>query len=798
MRNTEYDDEDLRSNYDREMVNLVLLEAQVKHGLHRKNANFVRKFINHQKFYIKTGYGVSNEYYCDNENAPIYGMGQGLAWAGPAWIMASNTICAIKNKKCKGLILKDPLTGETIMKVQDLYVDDLSGGTNQSHDESAGILGIMKQASLNLQKHVDLVNVTGGDIALDKCWFYLVEWIFEEGEPCAKPKSDQNANLIITDPNTKNMIKIAQMDVDESHKTLGCFVNPMGDSKSAFNQIMGFAREWRDANSTSRLRTHEILKSYYANLLPKIKYRLPTYTLTFDQCECIMKAIRPTILHSMSIQEHFSKTIMEASDQYMGLNIQHLYDVMGLEKIKFFLMHVRRKDVTGKLMIMSLKYSQLECGSGNIILNMNFGKWEKLVTWTWVVSLWEYIDKGGITMDITEPIVYGKQRENDKYVMDIIVQSARLTMKEKIAINRVRQHFKVLLLSDIATFNGKRIAHRNTIEDVTKISKLNFCRQCPTQAMINIWRKKAIPILSKYLTQQNLGQWTKTPHASWNIKVSKNRQYLVVSNQCYEKCRGDRKLYREIRNRPLHHMFLERAEIRYLKNKIQLLAVWNGAIEKKSQPPAGRLMASLTTCGRKFEKIWGNWKLNPWVSLHQISTMLLKGQLVAATDGSCRVGQEAQAWCLGEKIDGNIVIKGRSPVNNAFIDANSTRPEMFGIIAVISFVAHVIELNLLQQQENMYPDLMLFTDSATSISNSKKSHYPSTRNVLETNIDAKIELSLLLKKIPIKVKCIHVRAHQDGRIDWEKMNLPTQLNTLMDEHVGLYYTKHNMKKYPHA
>jgi len=189
--------------------------------------------------------------------------------------------------------------------------------------------------------------------------------------------------------------------------------------------------------------------------------------------------------------------------------------------------------------------------------------------------------------------------------------------------------------------------------------------------------------------------------------------------------------------------------------------------------------------------------MNPWISLQQISNMLLQGQLVAATDGSCREGKEAQAWCLGEKIDGNIVIKGRISVNNAFIDANSTRPEMFGIIAIISFVAHIIELDLQKNPDHAYPDLLLFTDSATSISNSKKSHYPSTKNVLETNIDAKIELSLLLKKIPIKVKCIHVRAHQDGLIDWEKMNLPTQLNTLMDEHVGLCYSKHNMKKNPH-
>jgi len=117
--------------------------------------------------------------------------------------------------------------------------------------------------------------------------------------------------------------------------------------------------------------------------------------------------------------------------------------------------------------------------------------------------------------------------------------------------------------------------------------------------MINTWRKKALPILLKSLTKQKLGQWIKTPHASWNIKVSRNLEYLVVSNQCYEKCRGERRLYREIRNQPLQHMNFNRAEIRYL---------WNGEIKKRPKPPVGPLLACLRTCGRKFERIWGSWK----------------------------------------------------------------------------------------------------------------------------------------------------------------------------------------------
>ena len=41
----------------------------------------------------------------------------------------------IKEKKCVGMIFVDPLTGEKVEKLQDLFVDDLAGGTNKNENE---------------------------------------------------------------------------------------------------------------------------------------------------------------------------------------------------------------------------------------------------------------------------------------------------------------------------------------------------------------------------------------------------------------------------------------------------------------------------------------------------------------------------------------------------------------------------------------------------------------------------------------------------------------------------------------
>ena len=64
----------------------------------------------------------------------------------------------------------------------------------------------------NLQEHVDLVNVTGGDIALDKCDFYHIQFRFKHGEAECVAMCEQRSSLTILDPNTGCPISIKQMD----------------------------------------------------------------------------------------------------------------------------------------------------------------------------------------------------------------------------------------------------------------------------------------------------------------------------------------------------------------------------------------------------------------------------------------------------------------------------------------------------------------------------------------------------------------------------------------------------------
>jgi len=89
MKEAQYDDIDMKSNYDRELVRLVSAEARIKLGLNAHDANFMVDFVENQKFHVKTAFGISEENYSYNASNKMYGLGQGIAWSGPGWLAST-------------------------------------------------------------------------------------------------------------------------------------------------------------------------------------------------------------------------------------------------------------------------------------------------------------------------------------------------------------------------------------------------------------------------------------------------------------------------------------------------------------------------------------------------------------------------------------------------------------------------------------------------------------------------------------------------------------------------------------
>ena len=225
-----------------------------------------------------------------------------------------------------------------------------------------------------------------------------------------------------------------------------------------------------------------------------------------------MKIVNPTILHSHFVNKNYPRTLLQADDQYAGMKMTHLYDLMGNEKLKFLFMHLRRWDDTGKLLTISMQKTQLECGTNDLFYHLNHKKWSKLTTPTWNTHLWEYCDMRAIKLEIKKDIIYNKPRENDKFIMDVLSQSNQISDEELVKINSVRQHLKLLTLTDVVDLRGRRLLQNIKKACSLRNSVFDFAAQDPPETWINLWKKKACSILQRFISKNPLGAWIAPTH----------------------------------------------------------------------------------------------------------------------------------------------------------------------------------------------------------------------------------------------------------------------------------------------
>ena len=75
---------------------------------------------------MKTNFGVSKKHYKYSNNKKIWGLGQGIGWAGARWLVTSSVIDKIMQRECSGVQFSSPDQTVSVQKLTDMFVDDLN------------------------------------------------------------------------------------------------------------------------------------------------------------------------------------------------------------------------------------------------------------------------------------------------------------------------------------------------------------------------------------------------------------------------------------------------------------------------------------------------------------------------------------------------------------------------------------------------------------------------------------------------------------------------------------------------
>jgi hypothetical protein len=192
-----------------------------------------------------------------------------------------------------------------------------------------------------------------------------------------------------------------------------------------------------------------------------------------------------------------------------GLDLPDLRTEMGIAQLKLLRNAVFAKTEVGKLILLSLKYSQIEAGISQPLMEhpeipMSY------ISPTWLLSLRQYMYQHNLALTFSDQLHINYQGQYDRCIMQQAMLK-RYSKQQQWDINLVRLHLQVMTLSDISTANGKQItqqAYNGTRKSQHRI-RLNWPRQSkPTTHQIKIWRQYISTNFIRYGRQwiQGLGK----------------------------------------------------------------------------------------------------------------------------------------------------------------------------------------------------------------------------------------------------------------------------------------------------
>ena len=728
-------DDDAKACYDRIVTGLSEVEVR-KWGVSKKASKFTTKFLHNQQFYLKLASGTTKQSYQYTETTRIQGSGQGIGWAGPRWTASSDTISNIMSEKCTGMKYTDPTNKLEIKRNGDFFVDDLDIGVTED-----AIGDKTKNTRICLQEdeqiHSLILNGIGHCLNPIKCSWYDIHYK-REGLGHVPMTIDENpGELEIQVEFGQEKKRIKRLEPHVATKALGIFLAPNGKYKKQYKELDKKIRRWARNVKSSSLTHRERIVAYHGYILRGILYVLSATNFTKEQCDKLQQTISPILYNAFRIHRNAARTPLYTPKSLGGFGVISIYHLQGIEKIKYYLMHRRINDTTGQLLTIGNRYTQFELGTSTPFWKLKYNRYKHFITDTWITNIWSYLDSCGMSIVEFDYWKYVLPRRHDFFLMDAVFES-NLSVQQIQMFNQMRLYMKIISVSDL--MDEETGVLKSNIMGCSKplTSTYGFPNIKPFPSRwIPLWdsiissiilpRVQSIP-LGPRISHSHLDispVYEEKQNANFETIVPLNEKELVITSPKF--CRA----------------------VNAIQKNLRLSPRWK-------------------------RHIWGASRFTH-KSLYNIIKLAATKQLAIATDASVDKGYAAHAFCFASRKKGKVVFSSGSKVEGPGRHLTSYRAEMTSIIAATELIDTI--LSTVGMAKCHIP---LYTDSETSIVTSKNTRLNTLRYVISNDIDMALQLHSSISNCKQRVSLIHVLGHQDKTKKFHELNVPAQLNVLMD------------------
>ena len=764
-------------------------------GLPVSAAKFMLEFLRSAEYHVKTQHGVSKECY-GNHNSRVFGVLQGSGSAPAIWLAVSVVLIDTYNFLFPSDGIPDPRRLHYLVKIIDAFVDDtdLWDVLLRSNLDSPTLIQRMTHRAQAWER---LMFASGGKLNLQKCFWYLITWQWNDGIPRLSTLQETPGELTIHSSADDQPLTITRVDTTDALATLGIWTSPSGQNESQVNHLKTVLAPIMNTIRQAPLSTAESAFLLPVYLLPKLRYVLAGTTLTKKQCKLLDNKFLPTLKSKMGYNRNTALPVIHGSHHYGGAQIPTCWEVQGSVHIELLLGHLQLQDLVCHYLTHGMDYLYLHIGLARKLLSYPITPAIlALDSPTWLTNTWEYMTDISATL-VTDSLEISQQRELDVPIMqEALASFSGITLRR---INAVRLFLQVFFLSDVVTSDGREIdrAYCDSSLTPSRTSLLEWPDQAPPGKLAwSEWRR----MLRTCYTTRNftlripLGRWLSPSlrTQSWFtlINPDNNQMYYKIGPVWH-------RYYPNTRARSLYH-FQEETPF---CPAVPLLPVTILRVREqvyRLTPFAPRLPSPSTLAPSMLPFLQSLKRLPP----HEKSTIghimpltpadatnllhtIRSGEYALGSDGSVLTSTTTYSSRIQSTTSLDVFLTSHAIAEPTTI----FRAEGYGCLGALYLLRAAYRYLTLHQQAFVHTTVFLYSDSLGLLRRLAYGSPQSIKHHLRPDSDLIREILQVQDDIPVSIKRQHVRSHQfDDTPDLQDLPISVQINRMCDTSCTLAHT----------
>ena len=768
---------DAKSCFD-QIVHSIAALAYKRIGIQQPPIECMLSGIQEMNYHISTSFGLSFESFNKhNTDCPLQGILQGNGAAPTTWVLISVPLLNMLRKKGHGAKFLSPLSKHLTHIVGFAFVDDTDLLTFDMFDETKSWENLSECMQEAIDRWEGGLKTTGGAIVPEKSWVFPISFKFDnKGSASYKTLAEIDTTFTVLNQDDSREV-LACYEPTDGKETLGVFLSPEGNNDAAFDALQSKAQQWRDNILAGHLNPSLAWQAAQTTIMKTLEYPLPALTLDYDECNKLMQIVKTGLLAKARISRSFPSDALYGPSSEGGLNLNHLYVTQGLLHLEKFVRFLGSDSVTGNLLTVTMELCILESGIGRNLFQLDYNKYDMLLSPSWIKSLWKFSSEYGITI-IDRIHAYPQiSRENDVFLMEAF-EAQGFSPKVLQVLNRCRIYLQVFTLSDLMTCKGDTFTNTFLCQrDHQRRNNYHWPFQPqPSQNMIKTWKKALRKTfqLKSGVTTYKLGNWL---HSNFNEWVW---FYHPSSKSLYQRFGCTWKIWKRETNRG---RMGSSSKFKYFTQGTQL-------------PPS---------CRRATVKFWSQSRIthtgsaisyegsdtthsNSLTPQHfaldtsqdnddmpLILDAIRNNTLHVVSDGSYfpedHVG--AAGWVM-QTHSGTARISGSQVTPGTKLQQNACRSEIAGIYYAMLHLYQYCQLGNITSGS-----ILIHCDGLSAIQAINRA--PAKVSTAKKNFDLLNSIISLRLKLPLKITLEHIQGHQDLGTAYHKLSTLAQLNILADD-----------------